>query len=322
MKKLTIIVLTGLLALASCDSGDKVNPIEAQYFKVENGTYKSGQIPSSSVTDEMGSLGINQNAIPGGSSYLTITTTEPMKEFYIAVSGVSGYFVVPATSILRADDNAYSLLLLISQHLSQSFTLRIGGRSAGGSVFNPVSQSINYLEVGIGALQVSLSFNNDTDVDLYVVRPDDTVIYYGNKGGYDSDTGEQWGLDLDSNAGCGIDGINNENIFFPTSQLLTGKYEVWVNLWGNCNQKATTWAITATHNGSLIRPSFGSNPATGTFPSDAPSNSIGASRSGATKVMEFTISGAVRSTLDVPVSIPLPKSPSALLKEEISGKGQ
>lgn len=320
MKKTAMMAIMGLFLFASCEKDEEFdNKIENEYFSVENGVFNGGAFPSSTLSQSMGEVSINKNAIPGGSSYVTILTDEPMSEFYVGVSGIEGHIVVPATPATRAGENEYSLLLLLSQNLEQAFTLMLSGRGESGEIYREVNESISFIGVGTGALQVSLSFNNDTDVDLYVVRPNGEVIYYGNEGGYDED-GEVWGLDLDSNPACDIDGVNNENIFFPTSELLPGKYEVWVNLYENCNGMPTIWAITATNNGATITPSYGKNPATGTFAGNAPSNDISSNLNElAIKVMEFTISGT-RTSVNSYSSHPIPKSVSAIHKEQVASR--
>jgi hypothetical protein len=157
---------------------------------------------------------------------------------------------------------------------------------------------LQFVNAGTGALQVSLSFDNDKDVDLYVVEPNGNVIYYGNKGGnlvQDEETGEyslNFGLDIDSNANCAIDGINNENIYYTTEFIQSGKYAVWVNMFANCDPSIpTNWVITTTRQGALVPVTYGQNPSSGVFPIGTPSNRIGSSLDGALKVMEFTMSG-------------------------------
>ena len=325
MKKILLLSIfaVAMMSFFGCKKDDpkeeSENLIANNYFSVANSTYQSGALPTSTSSQSLGSFNMNNSVIPGGSSFVTITNPDQIKEFYLSVNGVDGYLVVPASAITRADGNMYSIILLISQNLDGGFTFVITAKTASGEILMQATQTVSYIAVGTGALQVSLSFDTDKDVDLYVVRPNGGIIYYGNRGGYD-DEGNRWGLDLDSNAGCGIDGVNNENIFFPASLLLSGKYEVWVNLWGNCDQSVpVNWVIVATRSGGLITPSSGQNPAAGTFVADAPSNSIGSTlNERAVKVMEFTITDGVTSVM--PNYAPLVQLPSAIAKERASAQ--
>ena len=254
------------------------NAISSGYFTLNNSDYQIGRLPSPTVSQSLGSLKINKTAIPGGSSYLDLTTTEKIEEFYVAVDGVNGYFVVPAE---YSGDNTYNLLLFISQYLESSFNFVISGKNSNGDILAPLSEKVEYVDVSSGALQVSLSFNSAIDLDLHVIQPDGVRIFYRNKGGDD------WGLDLDSNADCLIDGVNNENIFFPSAHILEGKYVVLVHLYLNCNYSAANWVVFATHNGVPIIPTSGKNPAMGSFSANDPGNTADLSK--AVRVMEFYI---------------------------------
>ena len=81
-------------------------------------------------------------------------------------------------------------------------------------------------------------------------------------------------LDLDSNAGCAIDNINNENITYGDEAYVEpGRYEVYVDLYSNCNPEvATNFVVTALYQGVAIATASGTNPFSGTFPINAPSN--------------------------------------------------
>lgn len=79
-------------------------------------------------------------------------------------------------------------------------------------------------------LQVSLNWNQPVDLDLHVATPNDEDIYYANP------IGENGGmLDLDSNPGCTIDNVNNENITWSDQTPATGNYVIRVDLWSACN---------------------------------------------------------------------------------------
>ncbi|MFO0600290.1 MAG: hypothetical protein U0228_33580 [Myxococcaceae bacterium] len=95
------------------------------------------------------------------------------------------------------------------------------------------------LNGGGGPVQVTVRWDTDTDVDLHVDEPlpDGGVceIYYGDTGGQNSSCGAVGELDLDSNAGCSIDGVDIENIIYPSgSAAPSGTYTVRVDYYDNC----------------------------------------------------------------------------------------
>jgi hypothetical protein len=69
-------------------------------------------------------------------------------------------------------------------------------------------------------------------------------------------------LDLDSNADCYIDSINNENIIYPEIQeIQSGIYIVRVDFYSDCVEYGDThYIVTARYNGELIEPISSTNP--------------------------------------------------------------
>lgn len=126
-----------------------------------------------------------------------------------------------------------------------------------------------------------------------------------------------YGLDHDSNAGCRIDGLNNENIFIPTAMLEAGTYTVEVNMYANCNSTiSTSWKLWVRFGGQLIRNELehGSNPAEGVYP-------VGAGNGDHTEVFKFTLSerqvGAARiKAACLPNFRPIPPTEMDLIKME------
>jgi hypothetical protein len=339
IKNMAILALTAMaVVFTSCDKNDdeKIKSVlENEYFTIQNATVHRGDIPHTSSGSSIGDVTINSNVLPGGSSFVSINSETQITELYVSVEGINEYYSVnPASASstqsaiqTQAASAGYlaQLVILFSQNLSQSFTIQISALLSNGSFTSLYTAPLQFINVGTGALQVSLSFDNNKDVDLYVVEPNGNVIYYGNKGGeyvLDEETGEYvrtWGLDLDSNPSCSIDGINNENIYYPTEFIQSGKYEVWVNMYENCDATiATNWAITATKQGGLVPVTYGQNPASGTFAVGTPSNSIGSSLNGALKVMEFTMSGSYNPSASIQPSYQLEES--AIMKMQAAGE--
>ena len=281
-----ILALTALLFSCNEPEDDTSGSSSVQkYLDVQDGILVKKDKPFS--TAEFG-LTVNMNSIviPGGTVIPDVYSPVSPKRMYIGVEDVSGYYeVVP-----EATDNHYSCVIIINQDLeledSESFIIWGALTDADGDISETWEKEVSIRNVGTGQLQISLSFNNDKDVDLHLIEPgeDGEHIYYGNR---TSDNGGQ--LDLDSNAGCSIDGVNNENITYgEDAYIAPGVYEVYVDMYSNCDPSiATDYVVTVTYNGRLIGTTTGTNPARGTFPVDEPSNH--ANLSNLTPVMTFTI---------------------------------
>ena len=98
-------------------------------------------------------------------------------------------------------------------------------------------------------MQVTLTGNSTADIDLHVIEPDGTHVYFA------SDTGVTTRLDVDD-----IDGFGPENIFVNTGGAAAGTYQIFiVHFSGDVPTTSTIavtmWANTATHRQrcSLVR---------------------------------------------------------------------
>jgi hypothetical protein len=94
----------------------------------------------------------------------------------------------------------------------------------GGLIERPVgSDGASLKDVGTGDVQVTLEWASDADLDLHVIEPDGTEIWYEEPG--PSSTGGA--LDVDSNVECVNDG-GVENVYWPASGAPSGTYTVRV----------------------------------------------------------------------------------------------
>ena len=94
--------------------------------------------------------------------------------------------------------------------------------------------------VGTGDVRVTLTWSTPDDLDLHVVDPTGTEIYYGNR---TSSSGGM--LDVDSNAGCATTQTNPvENIFWGTGAAPRGTYTVKVDYFRHCGSGAQTVPFT------------------------------------------------------------------------------
>jgi pre-peptidase len=172
-------------------------------------------------------------AINGGTAQLNVTANSSFNRVYLAVPGVDGYYTLNLPTAVTSTN----LLLTINRHLSAAtLDLDLAVADAGGATGAPVSHPLSLTTVGSGDVQVSVSWDSLTDVDLHVIDPNGDEVYYGNT------PGASGTLDLDSNPACAIDGVNNENITFPTAPH--GTYTVRVDYWDACGVTQTNYVVT------------------------------------------------------------------------------
>jgi hypothetical protein len=190
--------------------------------------------------------------INGGSLQVPVTASAEFERLLVAVTTVAepdaaspppaepgpvrGYYELtlpePATEA--------TLVLTIAQALPvSSFQFDFAAVAPGGVQGVPSQQAASAVSVGAGAVQVSVSWDAASDVDLHVVEPSGEEIYWqtmtSTSGGV---------LDLDSNANCEIDDprVNNENITFTDAP--PGEYTVRVDYYAGCDVERTAYVVT------------------------------------------------------------------------------
>lgn len=328
MKACTFVLASALMiGLTSCteEDEDKINDIidNVVNFDGQTATYNAGDMPSATGDTQLGTVTMNTQALAGGASFITINSQENFEAFYVALLGQQGYFrVTPKSKTFDENTNTYTYTMVMnfSPDFNANVVVVISGVKRNGEVSLPQETVIEFVESQTADLDIKLVFENEKDVDLHLYTPSGKHIYYGDRGGsYTDGQGNEktYGLDHDSNAGCSIDGLNNENIFIPTAILEAGTYTVEVNMYANCNSTiSTSWKLWVRFGGQLIRNELehGSNPAEGIYP-------VGAGNGDHTEVFKFTLSerqvGAARiKAACLPNFRPIPPTEMDLIKME------
>jgi hypothetical protein len=160
------------------------------------------------------------------------------------LSDADGYFVV----LLPASTTSATVVVTYSaeQIDSNAELLDISVASPTGDISETQSLDLIPVAVGTGDLQISVSWNTPTDVDLHLIEPNGEEISFGN---ITSAAGGM--LDLDSNPACSIDGVNNENITYEGITPPQGEYIVVVDYFSACGVGLPTdFLVTVRANGN------------------------------------------------------------------------
>ncbi len=136
------------------------------------------------------------------------------------IDGAGRYFYLPYTR-RSSTSGTLSIPVGLPTNLSAgSFTALVRVIDEYQEVSNAIRTTVIVLELGSGSLQISLSWDNSADVDLWVTDPSDTKIFWRNS---TSTTGGA--LDRDD-----IDGYGPENVFWEDAP--DGRYRVEVDHFG------------------------------------------------------------------------------------------
>ena len=204
-------------------------------------------------------------AINGGSLRASLTSVTAFTRAIVSLHNHEDYYLVTLPGPAFTAD----LVVTLSQDAPQaSLGLVYAAAPASGPFGTLLTQNINMIRVGSGDVQVSVAWDAPTDVDLHVTDPANEEIYFANT---TSASGGE--LDLDSNAACTIDNINNENIVWPVGGAPTGSYSVDLVYWSACSQPQSNYTVTIfvqgqatqTFSGTLVTANANTKIPIGTF---------------------------------------------------------
>src|SRR5688572_19436565 len=229
-------VLPCFFLMVSCDKKDDNDPVDelidpadsdalSEVLIMPAGTQMNNGNPPTPTggslaptTSEQSSTIISSNGatIPLAFSYDNVNGN--LAGCYVQVDGAGNYFILPYSSTSGVSGQL-QLPIGIPVNVDEgSICVEFSVFDLSGRVSNVSFVCVDVLRLGTGSLQISLSWNTETDQDLYVTDPSGTEISYFNEV---SSTGGS--LDRDD-----TDGFGPENIYWLDSAP-DGQYKVEVN---------------------------------------------------------------------------------------------
>lgn len=217
--------------------------------------------------------------VDGGSITFTVSTDRPLSRLMIGSTEKEGHFSIDLTSsrsIRQSDGTIYEpisgLVVLPSARQTtrsgeyqysvvlglpvvsntQRESLRIVTEYIGGgrSPQVPIELRVSQIANGSEKLQFNLSWDRAVDLDIHVKGPGGLII------NHDSPNGNGGILDLDSNGGCNLDGVQSENITWEQRDADPGSYVIRPSYFQACEQGDVAYTVTVNANG-LQRRYFG-----------------------------------------------------------------
>lgn len=190
---------------------------------------------------------------------------------HVALEGDDGHWVLPVglPDDVYPNERHWDAILSFSAKLPAGDTaVSVVATDREGRAGELVQSTLTAaVATSTAPLQVTLSWNVQADVDLHVVTPDGIDIsaknpnaYAPPKPGEPPAPPDAWRLgarlDLDSNAGCVIDGVRRERIEWPLAPA-PGPYAVYVDLFSGCGTTATSFRVEVSLNGETLRQASG-----------------------------------------------------------------
>ncbi len=268
----------------------------------------AGSLPTDGTAPAPAVDGSSTQAVRGGNVLASVRTTgkadsilvgvEGQPDFYrVNVSGSGRGAAVPLASLAGRDQSAcgaacggigkkyptvsvrpvgsattrdaggttYNVVIFLPiDYVGTTFTILIVTETGGTrSIVARLPITINGTAQASGKLQFTMTWGQPVDLDLHVMTPD------GDEIGFDHRNGTSGGdLDLDSNAACTIDNVDNENITWTTTDPKAGTYVIRPDYWSACESTVPIpYTIRVNKNGAI-------NTFQGTFqPSEVDRNS-------------------------------------------------
>jgi len=226
--------------------------------------FQPGTVPAGSGSEPVLAIAGPSSVVTGSTNKVTVTGSTAFDELLVSIEGMDGFYELA----LPFDVNSLAIYIEIKQAVSGlgGFDCVYTG-SDDGQHGPSTLEHVDLIEAGSGDLQINVTWDVESDVDLHVVEPSGEEVYWGNPA---SASGGQ--LDVDSNAACTIDGIRSENVFWPSGAAPPGTYTVLVDLWSACTTPQSDFIVTVsrggqsqTFSGSLSGPGSGGGAGAGQF---------------------------------------------------------
>jgi hypothetical protein len=229
-----------------------------------NATFHSGTARTGSsgpgVTDAAGV----STPLLGQPFRYSLAGSGTFSKVYIWVDGVDGYWELDLPISVQTLD----LVLQLTENAGASFDLETALGSSGGNGAAH-GTTITTTDLANADVAVTVKWTGASDVDLHVIDGKGQEVFYASP-----ETAEGGALDLDSNAGCDIDNVNQETISWPQDHAPSGTYTIKVDYYADCGVPSSTYNGTYQVKGQGTK-SFGPFTFTGLSGTNNPEKTVG-----------------------------------------------
>jgi hypothetical protein len=271
---LTLLLLSTVALLAACGDEIEVNNGLRSKLRIASGQYvddgfpvdtraDAGVVAQTPVVDggvlpppRVSQVDSLNNSVKRGTAgkNLRVVVSQNARTVAIGLEGDPGYWVVPVAA--RSIEFAPDLELSASVDFDRSILLgpaRVWFAASDESGHYGPARSLDLTildDIPSAPFVVSLSWTANVDLDLVVVQPDGKVVT--NKAVRSAADGPSAArIDLDSNAGCVLDGHRVENALFTQTPI--GEYRVFVRQASACGVPTTGWTVRLLRDGTEVQ---------------------------------------------------------------------
>jgi len=265
------VLLSAAIGLAACSGGASDDPALGARIRLANAQFIAGRMPTDRGGPEVQSVQLPTNTIWPGFPDKSIAGTLGVNATAaaVALSSDNGYWVVSTgvPDVSAPTLPTFRTTASFSETLPEAaYTLEVRGVDAQNRFGPPFRQTLTVLpqppaRAVTGALVVKLTWDSESDVDLHVVDPLGSEIFHGAPNSQDpfsptSADQSNGTLDADSNAGCVIDGLREEDVVWATAPP-SGHYLVRVDTASLCGAPSAHWSVQVHLDGALTSEATG-----------------------------------------------------------------
>jgi len=266
-------LLVSALAGVGCSDGASSDPALGSRMRILGAQFAAGATPSTRGGPEVTGLELLSTTIwPGYADKpvrgaLGVTATAVA----LALNGDAGYWLVPAgvPDVSAPSFPSFACTAAFSRVLPDpAYTLEVRAVDGQGQFGPPLRQTLSVLPIAPsrsapGELVVTLTWDNDADLDLHVVDPLGHEIFHGAPSSADafapgSSNQNAGSLDVDSNADCAGDQLRQEDVVWPQDPP-AGRYSARVDSASLCGRAAAYWRVRVTLHGALLGTAVGTS---------------------------------------------------------------
>jgi hypothetical protein len=260
-----VLLVAGVVVACSATRAD--TGLEA-WMRVRGAQFFKGPMPADTHGPAVAAVSLLTNTVAPGflDKPLSGAVAPNATAAAVGIAGDQGYWVLLAgppgvdAPTFPTFDAVLSFAPTVPPGL---YSLVVRAVDGSGNFGPPFPEALTVTSTGIpaGALVVHLEWDTESDLDLHVVDPSGTEIFYRNITSYmapgpgqpgDAGTPGDYGyLDFDSNAGCVIDGRRQENVIWKDGYP-TGHYVARVDTKSLCEEVEAHWTVEVVKRGTPI----------------------------------------------------------------------
>ena len=263
------VVIAANAGTAACTGGVADNPGLNAYMRVNGAQFVSGPMPAgSSSGPTVLSLHLANTFIyPNFPDYGISGTLAPTATAAaIGLEGDVGYWIVVAgaANYTSPNDPSYAATAAFSGGIiAGQYTLVTRAVDEQGDYGLPSTQVLTAYAaapldpIATGDLVVTLTWDDDANLDLHVADPQGQDLYWGDPStqppfSFDQPDGGSYGtIDYNSNANCVIDGLDREDAVWKEPPP-PGAYTVRVDATSLCGEPIAYWTVKVVLDGQTI----------------------------------------------------------------------